>query len=108
MSRDDLRARARAYSERARPPRRTPPEDTAEPLGVLVRQRQGQRVEVRIGWATFEGRPYVQIREWMIDAHGQAWPGKAGCSIRLGELGDAVEALLDAMDRADAHRRGGR
>jgi hypothetical protein len=59
--------------------------------------------ELRISWATYEGKPYVSIRIWNRSKQdGSWWPDpKKGCSARLRELPGIAEGIAAALDMAE-------
>lgn len=102
---DDLRdraARLRASLPGERP-RASPPQDTGRRLATLPREERGQRAELRVSWAEYEGRPYVSLRVWTFDDVGAAWPTKVGVTVRLRELPAVAEALAEALELAERH-----
>lgn len=107
---DDLRARAARLRDTlpGERPRAAPPEDTGQRLATLPRDERGQRAELRVSWAEYEGRPYLSLRVWTLDDGGAAWPSKVGVTVRLRELPAVAEAIAEALDLAERHARGAR
>jgi hypothetical protein len=91
------------------PPRQPgPPPDDGREL-VTIRRRDGHELRVRL--KTYESHPYVLIQLWKLDAHGAAWPVKGrSTSIRMGEIGDVIDALqlalLDSLAVVDRGQSG--
>jgi hypothetical protein len=101
---DDLREKARRLRS-AIPERRTatPPPENGRRLATCQR---GPDEELRVNWADYEGRPYLSLRLWTRDDHGQWWPdGKRGMAVRIRELPDVATAIAEALDLAEAHQR---
>lgn len=64
---------------------------------ILARIQRSEREELRIAVSTFNGYKYVGLRVWAICADGVMRPIKAkGCTIRVAEIGRAIEALEQA------------
>lgn len=97
----DLRARAqhsRSVNDTA--PTRTAPVEQGERLTTASR---GDSEELRMTWTEYKGRPFLSIRLWSRDTSGQWWPTKdKGIAIRRHELANLADAVVAAMDRADA------
>lgn len=73
------------------PPRtQAPPADQGERLATFPRNG-GE--ELRVTLSEYQGHPYVSLRVWAPGSDGQLWPTKKGCSVRIRELADLVEAL---------------
>ena len=86
-------ARARAVAAAPRPQGDHQQPDRGEVLAEIPR-RDGSTLLV--SWRVYEGRPFVSIAPWR-----DGWPVKGkGCSVRLGELGAVLDALVKAADRA--------
>lgn len=83
-------------------PERAPPEENGERLVTIQR---GEDEEVRLSWATYNGRPFLNVRVWKKDDAGAWWPEKSkGLSVRVKELPAFAEGLAQAMDRAIKER----
>ena len=77
---------------------RTPPRDTGERLATIPR---GESDELRVAWASYEGRPYLSLRLWVRNARGEWWPDpKRGISVRVRELADFATAVDAALEPA--------
>jgi hypothetical protein len=89
-----------------RPP--SAPRDDGQALGSFP--RGDGRDELRVTLKTYEGRPYVSLRVWSRDDHGQWWPQKAkGVSVRLGEVSGVIGSLQGAVAAAgEIDRQAGR
>jgi len=69
---------------------------------VALPRKRGSE-ELRVTLAEYEGHPYVSLRVWAPGTDGRPWPVKGkGCSIRIAELADVADALLDAQRIVDA------
>lgn len=80
------------------------PKAQAKPEGRrLVTIQRGQDGELRLTWDEYEGRPFLSLRLWQRTEDGQAIPTKKGLSIRLRELPELVEGLVQACEAAQAH-----
>jgi hypothetical protein len=77
------------------PDRPKPPPDDGERLATFQR---GQDQEMRVTLAEYQGHPYINFRVWSPDPQtGELWPARGkGCSIRMAELPELVEALRKA------------
>jgi hypothetical protein len=102
----DLRANAaqlRAGSTMFAPrPVATPPADLGVRLATLER---GESEQVRVTWAEYEGRPFLNIRLWTRNAEGQWWPDKKGIAIKVRELpafADGIAGALELLEQRDA------
>lgn len=108
MATPDLLARARAAGAAAPkfapPSTRTPP----DPGEVLAEVPRGDGTVFRVAWRTFEGRPFVTLAVWERGTGGAWWPvqGKA-VTVRVRELGEVLEGLVKAAERAAASSNGG-
>lgn len=56
---------------------------------------------LRVVLDEYEGRPFLSVRFWALDAEGQAWPTRTGLTIRVRELGAVLEALQKAQRQLD-------
>ena len=83
-----------------------PPQPTGELLVALPRtSRQGAEQELRLVLDEYKGHPYIAVRLWQRDIHGGWRPLKdQGCSIRLGEVEEAVQALTLAVNVVEERR----
>lgn len=92
------RARAAAAKLRAASqPSATAP-DPGELLADLPRA-DGSRL--RVSWREYEGRPFVSVGVWEAGTGGAWWPVKGKqVTVRVGELGPVLEALILAAERA--------
>jgi hypothetical protein len=88
------RARASAAKLRGASPHSHTPPDPGE---VLAEAPRGDGSRLRVSWREYEGHPFVTIAVWGADG----WPvrGKQ-VSVRVGELGAVLEALILAAERA--------
>ena len=108
MGTPDLLARARAAAAATAPkpsaPKRTPP----DPGEVLAEVPRGDGTVFRVAWRTLEGRPFVTLAVWERGTAGAWWPvqGKA-VTVRVRELGEVLEGLVKAAERAAASSTGG-
>jgi Transcriptional Coactivator p15 (PC4) len=96
----DLRSRAQSLRGMlpSRRDSRPPPEENGQRLATINR---GKGEELRVNWSTYEGKPFLSIRQWNQNDDGQWWPDKArGVTIRIRELSDFAEALSQALDLA--------
>lgn len=82
------------------PPRAAePPPDNGERLATFDRGDE----ELRVTLAEFNGNPYIALRVWRADRFGQWWPVKGkGCSIRVGELAELIDSLINAWNMLNA------
>ena len=79
-------------------PDRAPPEENGERLVTIQR---GEDEEIRLSWARYNGRPFLNVRMWKKDDAGAWWPEKSkGMSVRVKELPAFAEGLAQAMDHA--------
>ena len=69
------------------------PADDGEKLATISR---GADRELRIRWRSFEGHPYLDLREWTKSEDGVAWPTKKGITIKPRELPAVLEAVTEA------------
>lgn len=100
----DLRSKANALRG-ALGADRKPPEDTGERLATIPRDDGS---EVRISWASYEGKPYLAIQRWRPGVGG-FWPDREQrMTVRLRELSTFAEGLALALDKAEAHAKGRR
>jgi hypothetical protein len=53
----------------------------------------------------YQGHPFVSLRMFEPDAHGQLWATRKGCSIRIREIGDVIDALMQVEDLVAEERR---
>ncbi len=92
-------ARARAAAAKVqRPTGGASPPDPGELLAEVDRP-DGTRL--RVAWRTLEGRPFVTVAVWEPGAHGGWWPVKGKqVTVRVGELGPVLEALILAAEKA--------
>jgi hypothetical protein len=95
---DGLRAKAQAARAQLAPRRAArAPEERGERLATLER---GPHEQLRVVWDTYEGHPFVSLRRWTLDTHGQWWPDPhRGVTVRVRELPDVADALALALDR---------
>ena len=58
--------------------------------------------ELRIRWRTFNGHPFIDLREWAASRHtGEWWPVKGkGVTIKPRELDEVLRALRAAAEKA--------
>ena len=85
-------------------PRREPPRDEGKRLATIAR---GPDEELRIVWASYEGKPYVGIRLWKRDGSGAWWPDpKRGLSVRVRELSAFALGIVAAIREAKAAEGG--
>ena len=108
MATPDLLARARAAAAATAPkpsaPKRTPP----DPGEVLAEVPRGDGTVFRVAWRTFEGRPFVTLAVWERGTGGAWWPAKGkAVTVRVRELGEVLEGLVKAAERAAASSAGG-
>jgi hypothetical protein len=79
-------------------PDRSPPEENGERLVTIQR---GEDDEVRLSWARYSGRPFLNVRVGKTDDAGTWWPEKSkGLSVRVKELPAFAEGLAQSIDRA--------
>lgn len=71
-----------------------PPEESGRRLATF--ERANGTEQVRLCLASYEGHPFISVRVWARDDRGQWWPTKSGTSIRMGEIGEWVQALVHA------------
>ncbi len=82
-------------------------EATASPdvtLATLVREFRGQRTEVRITRAEYEGRRFTKLHVWESGPHG-TFPTRKIITVRDRELGDVIAALESARAAAVDEQR---
>jgi hypothetical protein len=105
MSADDLRVKAgRLRSQIPERRQAKPPEENGRRLATVSR---GPDEELRVNWSFYENKPFLSLRIWTRDDHGQWWPdGKRGVAIRIRELPDIAEAIAESLDLAAEHQRG--
>ncbi len=92
---------------------RRAPEERGEMLGVLP---TSGGAELRLTWLRERDRPPVfSIRLWAPEGDGQLWPVRnVGCSVAAHKIAVLAEAVLKALELANAQRdqrmrtRGGR
>lgn len=108
MATPDLLARARAASSKFVGPRTAPPPQAPDPGEVLAEVPRGDGTVFRVAWRTLEGRPFVTLAVWERGTAGAWWPiaGKA-VTVRVRELGEVLEGLVKAAERAAASSTGG-
>ena len=70
---------------------------------LLVSIPRGQSEELRLAWSEYEGKPYLSLRLWQKGDDGALLPTKKGISIRLRELPDLTEALINTCNEASAY-----
>jgi|SRR4051812_9105779 hypothetical protein len=58
--------------------------------------------ELRIRWRTFNGHPFIDVREWAASRHtGEWWPVKGkGLTIKPRELDEVLSALRHGAELA--------
>lgn len=101
-SREELRARADRFDRTHNPPANTDGEKPDEGK-VLAKVSRPDGTELRVSLHSYEGKPYVRVGPWQRGRDGASmWPVKGkGTTVRVGELGAVVRALIDAMDDVD-------
>ena len=108
MATPDLLARARAAVVKFPAPTRPAPPQAPDPGVVLAEVPRGDGTVLRVAWRTLEGRPFVTLAVWERGTAGAWWPvqGKA-VTVRVRELGEVLEGLVKAAERAAASGTGG-
>ena len=99
---DALRARAQQARQPDAPRTgdRAAPVDSGERLATATR---GDSEELRISWAEYQGKPFLNVRLWVRNASGDWWPDKMkGIAFRRHELAALATAVAEALDRAVA------
>ena len=69
-----------------------PPEPSGE---LLVAIPRGEEEQLRVTLDSFEGHKFVSIRVWQL-GQGGWWPTKKGCTVRVREIGQVINALGQA------------
>lgn len=94
----ELKAKASALRSTVQTPARQPPQDEGRRLATLQRSDSEQ---VRLSWCEWNGRPFVNLRQWKRDASGGWWPSKdKGLTIKIRELADLADGIEEALDLA--------
>jgi hypothetical protein len=96
----DLRDTASRLREKMQPERAksVPPEENGVRLATIAR---GEDEELRLSWAEYNGRPFLNIRVWKKAEDGTWWPEKGkGLTVRVRELPDFAEGMAKAMELA--------
>jgi hypothetical protein len=76
---------------------RKPPEENGIRLATIPR---GEDEELRLSWAEYNGRNFLNIRMWHRQESGW-WPDKSkGMTVRVHELPDFAEGIAQAIDKA--------
>ena len=74
------------------------PEENGVNLATIPR-RDGD--QLRVSWAEYQGRNFVNVRVWTEGSDGQWWPQKdKGLTVRLAELPDFAAGIAKAVDMA--------
>ena len=108
MATPDLLARARAASSKFAPPPTAKPPQAPDPGEVLAEVPRGDGTVFRVAWRTFEGRPFVTLAVWERGTGGAWWPAKGkAVTVRVRELGEVLEGLVKAAERAASSSAGG-
>lgn len=92
-------AAARLREKLAPEPKRTgPPEENGARLATIKR---GDDEELRLSWAQYNGRNFLNIRVWKKGEDGAWWPEKSkGMTVRVRELADFADGVGMAVARA--------
>jgi hypothetical protein len=54
---------------------------------------------MRITLAEYQGKPFISLRVWERGENGQLWPMRGkGCSLRMSEVEDVIDALMRVED----------
>ena len=80
----------------------TAPEATGELVAAIPRPgfkgRPDAELQVRLD--SYQGRPYISVREWTTGRFGAMFPTRSGTSVRLHEARAVAAAILAALDRS--------
>lgn len=102
----DLRAvaeRLRKMPKKAGQQRSGPPEENGVRLATIPRS-DGE--ELRLSWAEYNGRHFLNVRIW-TKGDGGWWPDKTkGLTVRVRELADFAEGVAKAVDMASGGANG--
>ncbi len=76
-----------------------PPADDGVKLATISR---GPHRELRVRWRTYEGHPFLDVREWSLNEHtGAWWPTKGkGVTVKARELAQVADAIAAARTLA--------
>ena len=62
---------------------------------------RGDDEELRLSWAEYNGRHFLNLRIWKKDDSGAWWPEKGkGCTVRVRELADFADGVAKVVDLA--------
>lgn len=95
----DLRAAADKLRQKTAPKQteRKPPEENGIRLATIARSEDE---ELRLSWAEFNGKHFLNVRMWHRQESGW-WPDKTkGMTVRVHELPDFAEGVAKAMEEA--------
>lgn len=74
----------------------------------LTTIKRGDDEELRLSWAQYNGRNFLNIRVWKKGADGAWWPEKAkGMTVRVRELADFADGVGKAVELAMSEGRRG-
>ena len=108
MATPDLLERARMASAKVTAPTRAAAPQAPDPGEVLAEVPRGDGTVLRVAWRTFEGKPFATIAVWERGTGGAWWPMKGrAVTVRVRELGEVLEGLVKAAERAAASSAGG-
>jgi transcriptional coactivator p15 (PC4) len=62
--------------------------------------KRAKRETVRLSIGEFKGKPYVELRTWWLDRHGEYQPGPRGVRLPIQELLVLPTAMKVAKRRA--------
>lgn len=96
----DLRGSAAKLRAKQGPDKpKGPPEENGQRIATIAR---GDDEELRLSWAEYNGRHFLNIRIWRKADDGAAWfPDKTkGLTVRIRELPDFAEGIAKAVDLA--------
>jgi hypothetical protein len=96
----DLRAAAARLRENQAPerPRSGPPEENGVRITAIAR---GDDEELRLSWAEYNGRKFLNIRVWKKAEDGTWWPEKGkGLTVRTRELPAFADGIAKAVELA--------
>jgi hypothetical protein len=80
-----------------------PPAPPAERGRRLLTASRGRDEELRVSLDEYESRPYLALRIWAKGSDGAWWPTKKGVSIRVREIPEVIDALMEAEEALTGH-----
>lgn len=94
------RLRATVKPDKAR---RAPPEENGVRLATIPRSDDE---ELRLSWAEYNGRHFLNVRMWTKSGEGWFPQKDKGLTVRLHELADFADGIAKAVDLASQGGRG--